>query len=78
MKWEIRFSALAQFRLGELDRYTLWLIFSWIAKNLENCQDPRSIGEPIVKGRQDRWRYKIGKYRLLCEIRDKDILIVTI
>lgn len=76
-KWQIRFSeqALKQFR--EFDRYTRRLIDSWIAKHLENCEDPRVYGKPLSANRSGQWRYRIGDYRMLCEIRD-DVLVILV
>ena len=77
-KWEIRFSDEALKELKKLDRYTLRLIDSWIAKHLENCSDPRSFGKPLVANRLGQWRYRIGDYRMLCEIHDNVLLILVI
>ena len=78
MKWEIRFSDEALKELKKLDRYTIQLIDSWINKHLENCDNPRSIGKPLTANRTGQWRYRIGDYRLLCEIYDNVLLILVI
>ena len=77
-KWEIRFSEEALKQLKKLDRYTLRLIDSWIAKHLENCDDPRVTGKPLVANRVGQWRYRIGDYRMICEIHDNVLLILVI
>jgi len=77
-KWEIRFSEEARKELKKLDRYTIRLIDSWIAKHLENCEDPRATGKPLVASRIGQWRYRIGDYRMLCEIQDNILLILVI
>ena len=77
-KWEIRFSDEALKQLKKLDRYTVRLIDSWIAKHLENCDDPRVTGKPLAANRSGQWRYRIGDYRMLCEIQDSVLLILVI
>ena len=77
-KWEIRFSIEALKQLKKLDKYTIALIDSWIRKYLENCQDPRAFGKPLVANHKGKWRYRIGDYRLLCEINDNILLILVI
>ena len=77
-KWTIRFSDEALKTLKKLDRYTVVLIDSWIAKHLENCEDPRAFGKPLVANRKGEWRYRIGDYRMLCEIKDNVLLILVI
>ena len=77
-KWEIRFSDEALKQLKKLDRYTVRLIDSWIAKHLEDCENPRATGKPLTANRSGEWRYRIGDYRMLCEIRDNVLLILVI
>ena len=77
-KWEIRFSDEALKQLKKLDKQTIRLIDSWIAKHLENSDDPRLCGKPLVANRAGQWRYRIGDYRMLCEIRDNVLLILVI
>ena len=77
-KWQIRFSDEALKQLKKLDHYTVRLIDSWIAKHLENCVDPRVTGKPLVANHRGQWRYRIGDYRLLCEIQDNILLILVV
>ncbi|MBQ3406555.1 MAG: type II toxin-antitoxin system RelE/ParE family toxin [Lachnospiraceae bacterium] len=62
----------------KLDRYTQRIIKVWIDKHLMNCEDPRQYGKGLTSNRSGEWRYRIGDYRLLCEIRDEDIVIIMI
>ena len=77
-KWEIRFSDEALKQLKKLDKHTITLIDSWIAKHLEHCEDPRSFGKPLIANHKGEWRYRIGDYRMLCEIKDNILLILVI
>ena len=78
MKWEIRFSEAAVQQLKKMDRYTVKLIDAWIAKHLENTENPRAFGKPLAANRAGKWRYRIGDYRLLCELKDSVLLILVI
>ena len=53
----------------KLDRYTQRILAAWINKNLEGCDDPRIHGKASVANRKRQWRYRIGDYRLICEIK---------
>ena len=76
--WIIRFSDEALKQMKKIDRYTVRLIDSWIAKHLEDCENPRSLGKGLVGNKSGQWRYRIGDYRLLCEIQDDVLLILVI
>ncbi|MBQ6017225.1 MAG: type II toxin-antitoxin system RelE/ParE family toxin [Clostridiales bacterium] len=65
-----------QFR--KLDRSVQTIVVKWIRKHLENCEDPRAAGKALSANLKGYWRYRIGDYRLLVEIRDEELIIVAI
>ena len=62
----------------KLDRYTQKMIAAWIEKNLEGCDDPRVHGKGLTANRSGQWRYRIGDYRLICEIEDNRLVILAL
>ena len=62
----------------KLDRYTQRMIKSWIQRYLLDCENPRSHGKPLTANRKGFWRYRIGDYRLICEITDSELLILAL
>ena len=62
----------------KLDRYTQMIIKSWIDKNLVNCENPRTHGKGLTSNRSGQWRYRIGDYRIICEIEDDRLVILAL
>lgn len=62
----------------KLDRYTQRMIKAWIEKNLINCINPRQHGKGLTANRSGQWRYRIGDYRLICEINDNKLVILAL
>lgn len=62
----------------KLDKYTKKLIKAWIMKNLEGCENPRVHGKGLTANRSGQWRYRIGDYRLICEIHDNKLVILAL
>ena len=62
----------------KLDRYTMKMIKAWINKNLVGCEDPRAHGKGLTSNRSGQWRYRIGDYRLLCEIKETELVILAL
>lgn len=62
----------------KLDRYTQRMLKSWIDKNLMNCENPRIHGKGLTSNRSGQWRYRIGDYRLICEIQDDRLVILAL
>ena len=53
-------------------------IYNWIEKNLENCDDPRRTGKALSGQFKGSWRYRVGDYRILAEIKDDTLIIMLI
>lgn len=79
MVWRIEFSALAEKQLGKLDRPVAQRIHSFLRERVAVLDDPRSIGAAL-KGSAlgELWKYRVGDWRLICQIRDKEILIIVV
>lgn len=75
MNWTVRISDQALKELKKLDRITRELIISYLEERLEGCDDPRRYGEPLKGNLLGAWRYRVGQYRIICELQDS---IVTI
>ena len=78
MKYKVILSEKARKAFKKLDKQTSSLIIGWIEKNLEGCENPRIHGKGLVPNRSGQWRYRIGDYRLICEIQDKKIIIYVL
>lgn len=78
MKYKVVFTEGAKKQLKKLDKHIASLIIGWIEKNLENCENSRLHGKALIENKSGQWRYRIGDYRLLCEIQDKKIIILVL
>lgn len=70
MKYQFRVTDRFKRQFRKLDRYTQRMISNWIDKNLVGTSNPRSHGKPLRGNYAGQWRYRIGNYRLICEIED--------
>lgn len=76
--YQVEYSKRAVKDLKRLDRYTRQMIYSWIDKNLVGCEDPRAHGKGLTTNRSGQWRYRIGDYRLICQIKDAELVILAL
>ncbi len=79
MVWQINVSETAEKQLAKLDRPVAQRIRTFLRERVAALDDPRSIGEAL-KGSElgEFWKYRVGDWRLICEIRDKQILITVL
>ena len=54
------------------------MLLSWIDKNLNHLENPRTFGKPLKGKLKEFWRYRVGDYRLLCSIEDQVLVILVI
>jgi mRNA interferase RelE/StbE len=61
--------------LDKMDGSVRRLIVAYLENRLEGIADPRSLGRGLTGERAGQWRYRVGDYRVLAEIRDVEIVI---
>ena len=78
MSYRVEVTQRFEKEFKKLDRYTQKMIKSWIEKNLIDCSNPRQHGKGLTANRVGQWRYRIGDYRLICEIQDDELIILAL
>ena len=78
MAYKVLFADKAKKQLTKLDRYTASLIIGWLEKNIVGCDNPRIQGKGLVENKSGQWRYRVGNYRVLCEIKDKEVIVLVL
>jgi len=71
LAWRIRFDDAARKNLEKLDKQVARRMIEFLRKRVAILDDPRSIGEAL-KGSSlgDFWKYRVGDYRIICDIED--------
>ena len=54
------------------------MILKWIDKNLEGCTNARVHGKALTGNHAGLWRYRIGDCRLIADIQDGKLVILTL
>ena len=78
MSYSVLLTQKAKKQLSKLDKYTSKLIVSWLKKNLDGCENPRIHGKALVANKAGQWRYRVGDYRILAEIKDDEVIILEL
>ena len=60
------------------DKQTQKIIKAWIEKNLMGCENPHLHGKGLTANKSGQWRYRVGDYRILAEIRDNELVLVLV
>ena len=78
MAWTVEISNIAERQLRKLDRPVQKRILDWLDDRIEGCKNPRHFGEPLKGDRAGLWRYRVGDYRILCDIQDQKVVVLVL
>ena len=78
MNYKILFSEQASKDIKKLDKTTRVLLEKWLKKHLVDCENPRAHGKALTADKTGLWRYRIGNYRLICDIRDNEMIVLAL
>jgi mRNA interferase RelE/StbE len=77
-KWQIEITRTAEKKITKLSRAAQKSIQRFLRERLLPAENPRQWGKPLRGEKRDLWRYRIGDYRLICDIQDEKIVILVI
>ena len=79
MAWQVEFTEGARMDLAKLDKPTARRVTEFLRNRVAPLDDARSIGHALTGSELGEfWRYRVGDYRIVCEIRDKVLVILVI
>jgi len=78
MSWTIRFNPKALAELSGLDRQIQKRILKFFTERLRLHNNPRQLGAALTGELVGLWKYRIGDYRTICQINDKEITVLVL
>ena len=78
MGWTVEITDVAERQLRKLDKPVQKRILDWLQDRIEGCKNPRHFGQPLKWDHAGFWRYRIGAYRVICEIEDEKVAVLVI
>jgi mRNA interferase RelE/StbE len=77
--WQIELTATAAKQLGKLDKSIAKRIVTFLRSRLAQMDDPRLSGKALTGTQLGAfWRYRVGDYRLICDIQDDRLCVLVI
>lgn len=78
MAWAIEYTETARKQLHKLDRSVARRIVEFLDQRVAVKEDPRELGKPLSGPLGKLWRYRVGDYRIVCEIRDDVVAVLVV
>lgn len=78
MSWSVEWSDAALKQLRKMDPQRRNAVLAWMTKNVDGCDDPRARGKALVGNLSNRWRYRVGDNRVICDISDERLVVLAL
>ncbi len=78
MSWVYRFDERALKELRKLGKQAQRDIVAYLDERVAGDEDPRRFGRGLKGDFAGLWRYRVGDYRILCQIRDGELLVLVV
>jgi len=78
MTWTIKYLASLKKPLRKITPADRQRIRAFLENKLAQHKDPRALGKRLVGTDEALWRYRVGPYRIICEIQDSELTILAI
>lgn len=78
MIYKVEYTKTAVKQLKKMDKKIAAFILSFIEDKLVYCSNPRAYGKSFHENLKDKWRYRVGNYRILAKIEDEKVVITVV
>ncbi|MEA3291083.1 MAG: type II toxin-antitoxin system RelE/ParE family toxin [Pseudomonadota bacterium] len=78
MAWTIKYATTAEKQLRKLNQQIARRIVDFMDNRIAALDDPRSIGKTLSGPLGDLWRYRVGDYRVICDINDDELTVIVV
>lgn len=76
--WTLSFEVSAFKELKKLDPKIAERILSYLEERVLTAESPRDLGKQLKGKLSQLWRYRLGDYRILCELRDSEFVVLVV
>lgn len=78
MKYRVEYTKTAVKQFKKMDKRIAAFILSYIEEKLVDCENPRLYGKALQGSLNDKWRYRVGDYRVLAKIDDGVVAVIIV
>ena len=78
MAWTTEYTDTARTHLRRLDRQTAQRIVDYMDQRVSVLENPRDLGQALSGPLGGLWRYRVGDYRVICDIQDRALRVLVV
>ncbi|MGD0097379.1 MAG: type II toxin-antitoxin system RelE/ParE family toxin [Terracidiphilus sp.] len=78
MVWKIDYAETAKKQLRKLGKPVARRILDFMDERVAPSDDPRAMGKALKGPLGELWRYRVGDYRVICDIQDRVLTVLVL
>ncbi|MCW6680342.1 type II toxin-antitoxin system RelE/ParE family toxin [Aerococcaceae bacterium NML130460] len=78
MTYRLVLSEGARKQIKKLDKHVGLMLANEMKKRLDGLSNPRQHGKALIGDKKGLWRYRVGAYRIICDIQDDKLIILAL
>jgi mRNA interferase RelE/StbE len=78
LAWTIEYAESAIKQLRKLDKQIARRIADFMDERIAAGNDPRKLGKALKGPLGDLWSYRVGDYRILCDLQDGTLVVLVL
>jgi mRNA interferase RelE/StbE len=76
MSYKVLLTSRSRKQISKLDKGTQRTILDYLENRV--TQSPHDFGKSLVGDKKGLWRYRIGDYRIICNISNSQLLVLVV
>ena len=78
MAWTVDYTISAKKQLLQLDKQHARRIVEFMDERVAGLGNPREQGKALTGPLENFWRYRVGDYRIVCDIQDGKLIVLVV
>jgi len=78
LAWSVEVSARARKQLEKVGPNAAGEIARYLKNRVAPTNDPRQFGKSLAGDLSGYWRYRVGDYRIICELIDERLVVLVV
>ena len=76
--WKIEFDIKAEKQFYKLNKQSQNQLQTYLNKKILKLEHPKLSGKALSGNKKGLWRYRIDKFRIICEIQEDKLIILVV
>jgi len=68
LAWRVEITRTTQRQIAKLDRQGQAALVRYLRQRVQQAENPRQFGKAPRGEKKGLWRYRVGDYRIICDI----------